>query len=202
MNKLLLAPAIAAFALAVPAAAPAQRVGAATVVVVDTQRIYRECTACLAAQAQLQQQATALQSRVQQLGAPLQTEANAIQTAGQAAAKLTGAARTAAEAPLQARVRALEARQNTANQQIRAQQTTFERNQQFVSQQINTRLGPIITSVMTARGANLAVDRQATLSAAPAIDVTNDVLTQLNQQLPSVSVTAPAPATPPPPAGR
>lgn len=202
MKKMLFAPALAAVAFAVPSAAPAQRVGAATIIVVDTQRIYRECTACVAAQAQLQQQATALQTRVQQLGAPLQTEATAIQTAAQAAAKLTGAARTTAETPLQARVRSLEARQNTANQQIRAQQATFERNQAFVSRQINARLLPVITAVMTARGANIAVDRQATLSAAPAIEVTNDVLTQLNQQLPSVSVTAPAATTTPAPAGR
>jgi hypothetical protein len=42
---------------------------------------------------------------------------------------------------------------------------------------------------MTARGANLAVDRGATLAAAPALDITSEVLAQLNQQLPSVSVT-------------
>lgn len=201
MNKLLFTSALAAIALAIPASASAQRVGPASVVVVDTQRIYRDCTACRSAQTQLQAQLTAVQQRVQALGAPLQTEAQAIQTAAQAAARQTGAARTTAEAALQQRVQALEARQNTANQEIGRQRQTLERNQAFVSQQLNARLGPIITAVMTARGANIAVDRQATLSAAPALDVTADVLTQLNQQLPSVSVTAPAPTTPPP-AGR
>jgi hypothetical protein len=35
----------------------------------------------------------------------------------------------------------------------------------------------------------VAVDRGAVLFAAPALDITNEVLTQLNTQLPSVSVT-------------
>jgi hypothetical protein len=42
---------------------------------------------------------------------------------------------------------------------------------------------------MTARGANVALDVQATIARAQALDVTNEVLTALNQQLPSVSVT-------------
>ena len=74
-------------------------------------------------------------------------------------------------------------------------------------QQINARLNPIISQVMQTRGANLAVGVDATLAHAAAINVTTDVLTLLNQQLPSVSVTPlpaaaagqqPAPATPRP----
>jgi hypothetical protein len=33
------------------------------------------------------------------------------------------------------------------------------------------------------------VDRSATLAVSPTLDITNDVLAQLNQQLPSVNVT-------------
>ncbi len=50
---------------------------------------------------------------------------------------------------------------------------------------------------MKARGANVAIDPQSILAYEPALDVTTDVLAQLNQQLPSVSTTAPAaPAAP------
>jgi hypothetical protein len=53
---------------------------------------------------------------------------------------------------------------------------------------------------MKTKGANLAVDRGATLAIASSIDVTSDVLAQLNAQLPSVSVNAPA--APAQPSGR
>ena len=50
---------------------------------------------------------------------------------------------------------------------------------------------------MNARNANIAVDTNATLARANALDVTNDVLAALNSALPSVSVTPlPAPAAP------
>ncbi len=189
MNKLLLGTALAALAAAVPAAAPAQRAPAAVVVVVDSDRIYRDCTACRAAQTQIQSQITALQQRAQALGQPIQTEAQSIQQAAQAARNQQGAARTAAEAALQQRATALQTRQNTANQEIGRLEQNIQSTRANVVQQINTRLNPIINQVMTARGANLAVDVNATLARSQALEVTAEVLAALNQQLPSVSVT-------------
>ncbi|MDP9413695.1 MAG: OmpH family outer membrane protein [Pseudomonadota bacterium] len=189
MNKLLLGTALAVVTAAVPAAAPAQRAPAAVVVVVDSDRIYRDCTACRAAQTQIQSQITALQQRAQALGQPIQTEAQSIQQAAQAARNQQGAARTAAEAALQQRATALQTRQNTANQEIGRLEQNIQSTRANVVQQINTRLNPIINQVMTARGANLAVDVNATMARSQALDVTAEVLAALNQQLPSVSVT-------------
>jgi Skp family chaperone for outer membrane proteins len=94
---------------------------------------------------------------------------------------------------LTARIQALQTKQNTANQELTGREQTIRSTQQHVQQQIGTRLGPIINTVMTSRGAALVVDRSATLAVSPTLDITNDVLAQLNQQLPSVSVT-PLPA--------
>ena len=182
MTKILAA-ALAASAIALPTAAPAQRAPAAVIVVVDNGRIYEECTACRAAVTQLQTQATQLQSRQQALAGPLRTEAQAIQTAAEA---LKGAQPGAA---LQARARALQTRQDAANAELQRLQQNLQSSQQNVRRQIDARLGPIISSVMTARGANVAVDTEATLARSPSLDVTNDVLAQLNTQLPAVSVT-------------
>ena len=85
MKKILLASAIAVAAAAMPAAAPAQRAPAASIVVIDTDRVYRECTACRAAQTQIQSMVTSAQQRAQALGQPLQTEAQSLQAAAQAA---------------------------------------------------------------------------------------------------------------------
>ena len=183
MNKLALSTALAAVALAIPAAAPAQKVGSAVIVVVDSDRVFRECTACKAAQTQLQTQLQQLQQRAQQLGQPLETEAASIRTA---------AGGKAPDAALQKRIQDLQTRQSTAAQEIQRSEATFTRTRAYVAQQTQTRLGPIIQQVMTTRGANIALDTQATLARSPAIDVTNDVLTALNQQLPSVVTTAPA----------
>ena len=196
MTKLFFGAALAALALATPSIAPAQRTAAASIVVVDTQRIFAECTACRAAQTQLQTQVQQIQQRSQQLGQPLQTEAQAIQTAARG---LNG---KAPDAALQARITALQTKQNTANQELQNRQQQFQRNQAYVAQQINTRLDPIITQVMTTRGANIAIDKGTTLASAAALDVTNDVLAQLNQQLPSVNVNAPAQAQQQPAQGR
>ncbi|QPQ55718.1 OmpH family outer membrane protein [Allosphingosinicella flava] len=192
MKKLLLG--AAAVAALLPAAAPAQRLNPAVIAVVDTQRILAECTACVAANTQLQTQLNQLRQRANTLSQPLQTEAQAIQTAVNA---LNG---KQPDAALQARITALQTRETTANREIQQGEQNLRSTQAHVQQQLGTRLGPIINSVMTTRGAVLVVDKGATLASSPSLDVTNDVLAQLNQQLPSVSVTPlpqqPAPAQP------
>jgi Skp family chaperone for outer membrane proteins len=206
MNKFAFGAALAALSLALPGVASAQRAPAAVIVVVDTDRIYRECTACKAAQTQLQGQVTAARTRATTLGQPLQTEAQSIEQAGAALRNQTGAARTAAETALNTRVQAFQQRQTSAQQEVARLEQNIQSTQQNVLRQINTRLNPIISQVMTARGANVALDVNATLARAGAIDVTNDVMTALNAALPSVSVTplpqAAQPAQPTQPQGR
>jgi Skp family chaperone for outer membrane proteins len=187
-NKLLLG-LLAATAIAAPAAAQ-NRLPAAVVAVVDTDRVYSECTACRAAVTTLQGQVTSLQQRQQTLAQPIQTEGQAIQAAVNA---LPEAQRGNPPAALRQRIQRWEQSQQTANQELQRLQQTLQSTQANVRRQIDARLGPIINQVMTQRGANVAVDTNATLARANGVDITADVLAQLNQQLPSVSVT-PLPA--------
>ena len=190
MKTNFLAAAALSAAIVAPHAAQAQSVPAAVIVTVDTQRIFAECTACKAAQTQLQSQQTALQQLEQTLQTPLQTEADAIRTA------LAGKNPDQADAATKARITAFQTKGQQAQTQLQARAQTFQRNRAYVSEQINAKLNPIITSVMQAKKANIAVDVQATLAAASSIDVTDEVMTQLNSQLPSVSTNAPAAAAP------
>ena len=183
MNKLFFGTAVAVLSAIVPATASAQRIGPAVVAVVDTDRISRECTACRAAATQLQTQGNTLRTRAQQLQTQLQTQGAPLQTA---VAALNG---KQPDAALQQRITAFQTQERNANQELQRGEQNLRSTQAHVQQQIGTRLGPIINTVAQARGANIAVDRGATLFAAPALDITNEVLTQLNQQLPSVSVT-------------
>lgn len=178
-------------------AASAQRLSPAVIAVVDTDRVSRECTACVAAQAQLRTLLQSAQTRQTQLQTSLQTEGAPIQTA------VTALQGRAPDAALQTRIRAFQAKENTANQELQTRTQTLRSTQENVNRQISTRLLPIINTVMTARGAAVVVDKATTLASSASLDVTNDVLAQLNQQLPSVSVTPlAAPAAAPRPAGR
>lgn len=183
MNKSALGAAFAALAALYPAAAPAQRIGPAIVAVVDTDRISRECTACRAAATQLQTQGNTLRTRATQLQQQLQTQGQPLQTAVNA---LNG---RQPDAALQQRITAFQTQERNAQQELARGEQNLRSIQLHVQQQIGRQLQPIINTVMQSRGANLAIDRAATLAAAPALDITNEVLTQLNQRLPSVSVT-------------
>ncbi|HZF96229.1 MAG TPA: OmpH family outer membrane protein [Allosphingosinicella sp.] len=192
MKNMLLGAAVA-LSLGLPGAALAQRTPAATVVVVDTDRIYRDCNACRTAQTQLQTLGTQFQQRAQALGQPIETELQSIQAAANAARSQSGANRTAAETALQQRAQRLDQQRTTAQQELARIEQNLRSTQANVLQQINARLNPIINQVMTARGANVAVDVNATLAHSGALNVTDQVLQQLNAALPSVTV-APLPA--------
>ena len=68
---------------------------------------------------------------------------------------------------------------------------TIQQRRERMNRQINERLSPAINQVMNARGANLAVDFDATLARNATLDVTNEVLAALNAALPSVSLSRP-----------
>ena len=189
MKTLLMSAALAA-ALVAPSAASAQAVPAAVVAVVDLDRVTQQCNACKTAQAALRSQITAYQTREKSLATPLETEQKSIQAAVDA---LKG---KEPDAALQARVKAFQTKQQQGAAELAAQQQQIQRNQQYIQKQIQDKLGPIYTQVMTRRGANLLVDVGATLATTQNVDVTNDVIAALNTALPTVATTAPAAAQP------
>jgi outer membrane protein len=187
MKTVIYTAALSLLALGAPSVAVAQQAPAAVIILVDTTRIYRECTACKTAQTGLQSRVTALQARQQTLANQLRTEGEPIETAIRA---LNG---KEPDAALRARVTAFQTKQNNANQELQRSQENIQSIQQNVLRQINARLNPAISQVMTARGANIAVDTTSTLAASQAVDATAAVLAALNRTLPSVTLT-PLPA--------
>ncbi|MEO6256368.1 MAG: OmpH family outer membrane protein [Sphingomicrobium sp.] len=188
MRKLIYFAAMVATAAVIPTVANAQRAPAAVVVVVDSDRIYRECTACKSAQAQLQTRVTALQTRQKTLADGLRPEGQSIQAA------ITALNGKDPDAALRTRVQAFQGKEEAANKELQAGQQNLQSIQANIVRQINVRLSPIINQVMTAKGANVAVDVGATLAHAQGTDATAEVLAGLNAALPSVSLT-PLPAS-------
>jgi Skp family chaperone for outer membrane proteins len=184
MKRLLISASLAATAL-VPVAAQAQAIPPAIVAVVDLDRVTRECNACRTAQASLQSQLTALQSRQQALAGPLNTEGQSIQTAVSA---LNG---KEPDAALKARAQAWDTKRQQAGQEIQRQEQQLKANSDYVQKQIVDKLNPIYGQVMQRRGANVLVEQGTTLASGSALDVTNDVLAALNAALPTIQTTAP-----------
>ena len=181
MRNLLVSAAFVASAIALPSTASAQqRTG---ILIVDTDSIMGTCTACAAARTQLQQKETALRTRAQTLRQQLESEGKPIQDAIE---KLGG---KNPDAALQNRVKAFQTKQQQANQELETSQSTLQSTAQHVQQQIAARLIQIVEQVRARRGAAIAIAKDSTLANDNSIDVTSEVLTALNQQLPAVSVT-------------
>ena len=188
MNKLTFGQLAAATAMTLSVAAQAQQLPAASIGVVDTDRIIRECTTCVAANTQLQAQVQQLQQRAQALGTPLQTEETALQTAVNAIPQ-----GGQPDAALSARIQAFRTNQENAQREIAGRQQQIERNVAFIRQQIGQRLQPAIQQVAQQRGATIVLDRNATLNASPSVDITPAVLAIVNQNTTPLNVNAPPP---------
>ena len=188
MNKLTFGVLAAATAMTLSFAAQAQQLPAAAVGIVDTDQIIRTCTVCVAANTQLQAQVQQLQQRAQALGAPLQTEETALQAAVNALPQ-----GSQPDAALGQRIQTFRTNQENAQREVATAQQRIERNVAFVRQQIGQRLQPAIQQVAQQRGATVVLDRGATLSAAPSVDITAAVLAIVNQNTTPLNVNAPPP---------
>ena len=182
MKKLALTLAAAVSALGLSAAADAQQ--RPSILVVDTDRILNECTACKAAATQLLSQVQQGRQRAQQLEATLKPEAESLEKAVQA----LGAKQP--DAALQARIAAFRQKQQQGSTELSTRESTLQSTQSHVQQQIGAKIVQIVeqsrarrqaTAVLAKSGGVLASDSTA--------DITGEVLAALNQQLPSVSVT-------------
>lgn len=185
-KKLLLGSAVAALMLAAPALVQAQQLPPPVVAVVNIEQIAETCTACSAANTQLQGQGNALQARARALQQQLETETRALQPLVNAIP-----AGGQPDAALAARIQTYQATQQNADREIGVGRERLQRNIAFVRQQIAQRLRPAISTVMQQRGASLVLDRGAVIDASAALDVTPAVLAIINQNAAPFNVNAP-----------
>ena len=181
MKKLALSLAIAVSALTVSGAAEAQQ--RPSILVVDTDRILNECTACKAAATQIQSQVQQGRQRAQQLETSLKPEAEALEKSIQALGSKQP------DAALQARIAAFRQKQQQGAAELSTRENSLQSTQAHVQQQIGRRVVQIVEQSRARRQASVVLSKGNTLASDASIDITGEVLTALNQQLPSVSVT-------------
>jgi Skp family chaperone for outer membrane proteins len=192
MKFLLRSTTILLIAAAAPIGLRAQPLPAPVAAVVNIGQIAQSCTACVAANQQLQGQGNALQGRAQALATQIDAEARALQPLVNALP-----AGGQPDAALGARIQAYQTMQQNADREITASRERLQRNAQFVEEQLGDRLRPAINTVMQQRGATLVFDRRALIDASPTLDITAAVLAIVNQNAAALNVNAP----PPQPAG-
>jgi Skp family chaperone for outer membrane proteins len=90
------------------------------------------------------------------------------------------------------RITAYETKARNAQQELASSKNALDSTLAHVQQQIGGKLIAVVEQVRGRHGAAIAVSKNSTLANDSSVDVTTEVLTALNQQLPSVSVT-PAP---------
>jgi Skp family chaperone for outer membrane proteins len=180
MKQLALTLAFVAGAVALPTAAAAQQ---SSILIVDTDRILNECTACKAAATQLQAQVQQGRQRAQQLETSLKPEADALEKAVQALGTKQP------DAALQARIAAFRQKQQQGSTELSNRESALQSTQANVQRQIGSKIVQIVEQSRTRRQATVVLSKQGTLASAANIDITGEVLAALNQQLPSVSVT-------------
>jgi Skp family chaperone for outer membrane proteins len=128
-----------------------------------------------------------IQVLAEQAKSDLSGEAKKLQSEAQAIAKLPEAERTTRAAAFAPRQNAFRERAQQREAQVRA---AFAKAQAEISKALE----PILRQVTAAHGANMVLDRRATAGLGdPSLDITAEVVQQLNAKMPSYKVTLPTP---------
>lgn len=168
---------------AVPTVALAQAVPAATIVIIDMDRVVTQSAAGKYAQGQLKTKLDAVQARVATLRDQFGKEEETLIKAREG--------NTMAQPAWEAKVKDLTQRKATAENELRGRERDYSASQGYVLKQINDAVNPIISQIMREKNATIALAEGATIQHVASIDVTNDVIARLDRALPRVNVTAP-----------
>ena len=179
LTKLVLAAAVSAVALTSAPGAFAQRNNAASVVVVNYQRVIGESALGRDMSTKLQ----GVGSQIQQQAQGMQSERQAIETEEQALTTATRGmtpAQVQANAALNTRVQALQTRMQQFQARGQSLQGDMQCSQIFALRDFQSRANPVVRTVMQSRGAGVVVDANSAQVFDPAMDITNTVIQQLD----------------------
>ncbi len=123
-------------------------------------------------------------SRLQQIQAQAQAELQAEETSLQTDVKAYGAQRASLSSDVQQqRERALTDRAQALQAKAQQRNRELEATQQKALARVVSEYNPIVVTVMRARSCGLVLDGQATLAFNPAMDLTADVVRQLDAKI-------------------
>jgi Skp family chaperone for outer membrane proteins len=182
--KTLLIGAVALASLLGASAASAQTAGPTNpgpvipgVCVFFNQQLLATSTAGQAVQTRMSQLATEVQGELQPYATSIQTEATALQ---QGAATIPAAEQQTRRQALQQRAQEAQQLQQTREDELRY---TLSEQRRLISVAVE----PILVAIYQEKGCGILLDRESVFIMNPAMDVTGEVITRLNAQLPTLT---------------
>ncbi len=170
---------------ALPTAVSAQAAGGVAVANLD-QAVERSNAYVLAVnqiKTTYKPQIDAFDARSKALNAEIQPLATAFDTARRAP--------NANQAALQTQLTQLQTRQQAAQTELQRLYLPIGRAQAYAEEQVVTKLDGALKSAMTKKKVALVLTPQAAVSYQPAVDMTNDVIAELNTAVTQVSIVPP-----------
>jgi Skp family chaperone for outer membrane proteins len=174
---------VAMLPVAAHAQAQSQKTPVATVVVIDTQRIFRDAAALKAVRQQIDQYRAALKPDIEKQEDALRKED---QELAKQRSVLTPEVFEQRRQAFQAKVVALQ-------KQIQEHQTTIEKAFNSARDQVTGTIVEILKEMSKTKGFNLVLDRtNVQVMLDPSVEITPEVLKLLDQRLPTVKAALPA----------
>ena len=118
----------------------------------------------------------------------LQAEIQPLIDAYSAAAKQPGATPQS----VQPQAQALQQKRNAGQQELARLQQRVTRARGYVEEQIALKLNDAIRAAMKAKKIDLVLQPQSVMAREPYVDITDDIVLELNKLVPSASITPPA----------
>ncbi len=185
-KALLLAAAPIAAIAALPAVAMAQ--AAPTVGVANLNEAVEKSNAWVLAANQIKitykAQIGSFEARSAALNAEIQPLVTAFQTAQRAP--------TPNQAALQTQATSIQGKQQAAQRELQGLYLPIGRAEAYAQEQIAAKLDAALKAAMTKKKVGIVLQPQATISYQPALDITADIIAELNTAVPSVTITPPA----------
>jgi Skp family chaperone for outer membrane proteins len=190
MNKFLKFAALAAAPVAMVAAMPniALAQSLTGIAVADHDEAIQKSNAWVVAMNQLQTSQKTLLDQIDARGKILSGETQQMAIAFQTAQKAPNPNPTL----LQQQYQALVKKQQDAEAEIQRMGAPINRARAYALEQMEMKWDGALKSAMTKKGIALVLVPGATVSYRPSVDMTNDVIAELNAAVPSVSITPPA----------
>jgi outer membrane protein len=179
LKTLLILPVVVA-GLAAPALAQQP-----SIAVMNEERVLRESSAGQHIQSRMQEIAQEIDAELTAMGQPIQQETERLNAE---TASMTPQA-VQQRPDLMQRIEALNQQAQQFELARRARQQEIVQTERQAMRPIYDALGPILEAVVEERGIDILVDRSNLVFASPEVDISDEVITRLNQQVPTVTVT-------------
>ncbi len=158
---------------------------AQSILVVDQARVLRDSNVGKHVQNQLQSIGAQMDSEVKSTGGNLKSEYESLKATTQSMTPEQRRGRP----DLEQRAVELQKKMQNAQAEMSYKQRELVATEQKALGKVNEKLAKILEKIVAERGAQLVVDRSMVIYGAPAIDITDDVISRLNSEMRTVSVT-------------